>query len=296
MKPKYYSTAKPYYRFELPTLINDLKRVGWEDETLVAEQKVDGVRVSLLNIDGRGYVFVDPEGLKQKDPNVSNRLPDICKELKGLPSNTILDGELLSLNKDRKEVLHRTVTNALLNATTFEASKLSDISMAYVFRILFYKGNDIRSYPLKEELEIRSQLKDTKHIHFARISTRLDKLADGYVCGINDIMRVSHKVLNQNALGLKHLAEGVMIKKLNHEYEYPTNKGWAKAKRFYECDVRVLEKYLVKDAPGVYNFLLGIDITKGYALKMLETDFHKYVGVLVDGKFYRGRDALRWLE
>lgn len=268
VEKKYYSTAKPYYRFDFNLLDSDLKQSGFDKEPLLIDNKCDGLRITLGNIDGKGFVMVDPAELKRKNPDVSDRLPDIVKELELYPNNTIFDAELLCVNQDWSEVLHRTTTNSLLNATTFAPDKLSQISLAYVFRILFLDDKDIRSYPLKEEIELRSKLNSQKHIHIEQVSTDLNKRADGYVInGSNksDIDKAINNILNdRNILYLKKLAEGVMIKLLNHPYETPQNKGWAKVKKYHELDVRVLGRQKVKGSKDTFNYFIGLDITKDY--------------------------------
>jgi len=268
MKAEYFSTAKPYFRFEFSMLDSDLKESGFDKEKLLIDSKCDGLRITLGNVDGKGYVMVDPTELKRKDPDVSDRLPIIIKELESYPNNTIFDAELISVNQDWSETLHRTTTNSLLNATTFPPEKLSQISLAYIFRILFLEGKDLRSFPLKEEIELRNKLKSQKHIHIEQVSTDVTKRADGYIVDGNNKKDIDSAIKNilsdKNTLHIKKLSEGVMIKLLNHPYESPHNKGWAKVKKYHEIDVRVLGRKNVKGSTSTFNYFIGLDISKDY--------------------------------
>jgi len=286
IKPDYYSLAKPYYRFDFNLLENDITKSKFNTHKLLIDIKADGLRMTIgKDSDGVPFAYVDPAELKRKSPNVSNRLPAIMDELKTYPDGTVFDAELISVNEDWTEVLHRTTTNSLLNATNYPPDKLSQISLAYVFRILFLDGDDIRSYPLKEEIELRNKLKSQKHIHIETVTTDLDKASDGYVVNGSNMSQINKAVdnilNNRNSMNLKKMSEGVMIKLLDHRYEYPYNKGWAKVKKYYEVDVRVLGKDKVKGTKDVWNYHIGIDINKDYYDHI--PDKNK---LAIDGKYY----------
>jgi hypothetical protein len=296
-KKKYYSTSKPYYRFFLEEIHEELKGSGWDDEDLLIDVKADGLRLTSGVIDGEGFFYVDPEDLKEKSPDVTNRLPHLKKEIeKVLPDNTIVDSEFIAMTKDRDEILHRTVSNSLLNSN-IKGKELEEFATIYVFDVLYWKGQDIRQQPLKERLEILQQLDGTDNILIERISTSTDKKADAYRVKGNEKSKINSAVekITQDKIGRpKHIAEGVMFKKMGHQYERPQNHGWGKAKTLYELDVRVLNKDQVKGSPGVYNYTLGIDIDKEYFNKLVSMstkNWYHEVGVISEGKFYRGKDA-----
>jgi hypothetical protein len=269
-KEKYYSTAKPYYRFEMNTLEDEIKSAGWTDKKLLIDIKADGLRLTAGKVNGKVYIKVDPESLKEKSPDVTKRLPQISNELQNsLPDNTILDGEFIAV-KDN-EVLHRTTANSLLNATTFSPKKLTKYAYLFVFDIMFFRGKDLRPQPLKERLEFFQQLKSTEHVWYERISKSLDDKSDAYIIqgsNIEGIQKVIDKILNNKISRPKYIAEGTMIKTLVHQYQTPQNKGWGKLKKFYEVDGRVIEKSPVKDTKGVYYYSLGIDVPKEYYSKL----------------------------
>ena len=291
----YWSKAKPYYRFELPTLEDELKAIGWDEKQLLVDIKADGLRLTLGRSGEEPFAYVDPETLKKKSPDVSKRIPEILKELTEIaPPNTILDGEFIAVNGD--EILHRTVSNAILNAKTISPKQLEKYATIFIFDCLFYDGEDIRTYPLHERLEYLSRIKSSKHIWIERVSKNLDAKADAYIInGLKGLRRAIDKILGNRIGRPKYIAEGVMIKDLAHEYEAPINHGWGKTKKFFEFDGRVLEKHLVKGSKRTYNYWIGTDISKDYydaLISMPTKDWYDKVGVLSGKTFYRGKDSI----
>lgn len=299
IKKKYWTTAKPYYRFYLPEIHKELKSEGWNKKDLLIDVKADGLRLTSGVVDGDGYFYVDPEDLKEKSPDVTDRLPNLKKELENcLPDNTIVDSEFIAMSKNNEEIYHRTTTNSLLNSDV-EGEKLETFATIFVFDVLFWKGKDIRDWPLKERLEVLQQLDFTENILVEDVSASTDEKADAYRVEGNDKSSINKAVdrINDDKIGRpKHLAEGVMVKLMGRSYETEQNKGWGKAKKHYELDVRVLVKDQVKDSPGVYNYTLGLDVPKDYATKIIDSDLNKpwyhNLGVLSDNELYRGKEAL----
>lgn len=297
VQKKYWSTAKPYYRFELPQIIDELKNIGWLDKKLLVDIKADGLRLTLGKSGDEPFAYVDPETLKQKSPDVSKRLPLIMDEIRDtFPPNTIVDGEFIAVSRDGKEILHRTIANSLLNAKTVPPEKLADFAHIFVFDCLFYNGEDIRKYPLHERLEYLQRIKSTKHIWIERTSGSLEKSADGYLVSSGEkLLKAINKIINHKINRPKFIAEGVMIKDMGHVYEFPINHGWGKAKKYYEFDGRVLDIHLVRGAKRTFNYWIGCDIPKDYydvLINMRTKDWYHSVGVLAGKKFYRGKDSI----
>ena len=261
---KFYSTAKPYYRLELPTLREELASIKWLGKKLLIDVKADGLRLSVGRAGTEPFAFVDPELLKKKSPDVSHRLPEIMKELnKAIPPNTVLDAEFIAVKGD--EVMHRTTSNAILNATHFSPEMLAKYAYIYVFDCLFFNGEDIRDQPLHERLEYLHRIKSTKHIWIERLSLDTNKKSDAYiVSSYPDINKAVNKIINNKIGRPKFIAEGVMIKDLDTEYQHPINHGWGKAKKYFEVDAVVWDKKLVKGQDDVWNYFLGINVSKDY--------------------------------
>jgi len=303
LKPQYTSRAKPAYRFYFEELSDNLKKLGWDNEKILVDTKWDGLRMTVGKINGKGFAFVDPEGLKKKSPNISDRIPAIIKEMEDkFPDNTVLDAEFLALHPNKKEMLHRTVANSLLNSKV-SGEELEKYAIIFIFDVLYYEGQDIRDQPLHERLEYLSRLKDTKHIWIERISTSLSKKADGYIVKGSEakkIQKIAEIFRGAKNGRPKYASEGIMIKRLNHPYECPQNKGWAKTKYYHELDLRIIEKKTVKGTKNVYNYYLGYDIPKEYAtayLDMTTKDWYGIVKCFKDGKIIAtGKDCKDYLN
>lgn len=297
LEKKYYSKAKPYYRMFMEELHKELKSVEWSKERLLIDIKADGLRLTSGKVNGEGYFYVDPSDLKEKSPDVTDRLPKLKRDIEDiLPDNTVLDSEFIAVDPESGESLHRTTANSILNSN-LKGKKLEEYAYVLVFDVLYWKGEDVTSRPLKERLELLQQIDSTDNIIIEDTSTNIEDKADAYIVdGSNksNINKAIYKILNDKIGRPKHIAEGVMIKKLDHPYETIQNHGWAKVKELYELDLRVLEKDSVKGSRDVYNYTLGIDIDKEYFNKIVEMDtkdWYYEVGVLDGNDFYRGKEA-----
>jgi len=303
IKPGYYSKSKPYYRGYFQELAEELKSIGWDKTKVLVDCKWDGLRMTIGKVNGKGFAYVDPEDVKKKSPNVSNRIPAIIKEIEeNFPDNTVLDSEFLALHPNGKEMLHRTVANSLLNSK-ISGEELEQFAIIVVFDVIFFKGLDVRDQPLHERLEYLSQLKPTKHIWIERVSKTLSKKADGYICDGSDVKTILKvaEILEESKNGRpKFCAEGIMIKRLDHPYETPQNKGWMKVKFYHELDLRVLGKKLVKGTKDVYNYYLGYDTPRDYAKAYLDVGKKAWYGkvhVYKNGKILAvGKDAKNYLD
>jgi hypothetical protein len=269
LTPQYYSTAKPFYRFEVGLLQKELESAGWMDKQLLIDIKCDGLRLSLGKISGKPFVYVDPESLKEKSPDVSERLPLIIQELESIPDNTVLDGEFIAV--ENGQTLHRTVANSILNSTKFDPKKLENIAHVFIFDVLFFEGQDIRSHPLHERVEYLGRIKPTQHIMVERNSKALEETADGYYVDGNDFNKIQaaiSKIFEDKTGRPTNIAEGVMIKTTDHQYEQPTNHGWGKCKKYYEVDCIVWDVKLVKGQNDVFNYFLGINVNQEHYNKL----------------------------
>jgi len=268
LEPGYYSVSKPYYRYEIESIEDELKSSKWNSEKLLLDIKCDGLRLSIGKADGKPFCYVDPDTLKEKSPDVSDRLPLIIEELDSLPDGTILDAEFIAV-KDN-EVLHRTTANSLLNATNFSPDNLSKVAYVFVFDILYFKGENIQKQPLHERLEYLGQIESTDHILIERYTKDLDIDADAYIIDGSDTKKINtciEKLLDAPRRP-SFIAEGIMVKLLDHHYETPQNKGWGKLKKYYEVDTKIYDKKLIKGQDDVWNYFLGIEVENEHYEKL----------------------------
>ena len=303
VKPNYYSLAKPVYRMYFEQLQDNLKSVKWDKEKLLIDTKWDGLRMTIGKSGGKGWAFVDPENLKHKSPNISNRIPAIISEIESTyPDNTVLDGEFLAMNPNKYEMLHRTDANAILNSN-MSGKELENYAVIFIFDVLFYDGTDLRGMPLHERLEYLSRLKSTKHIWIEKVSTKFPDKADGFFVNGNEtkkIIEIANFVRKAKNGRPKYCAEGIMLKKLDWQYEYPQNHGWAKAKYYEEIDLRVLDKKTVKGAKATWNYYLGYDTPKDFAesyLSITTKDWYGKVHAIKNGRIIAvGKDCKKYLD
>jgi len=222
-KAGYYSKAKPRYRLFGKTFFEDLKGQGFEYPLLV-DVKADGLRISLGKEDGKPFIWVDPEDLKRKSPDCTDRFPAIVRDLEKLPDDTILDGEFIAVKGN--EALHRTVANALMNSKA-APEDLSPWAAIFVFDILKYDGRDLRDLPLSERLKYLGKLPKFDRIVVEQPSEKLDGKHPAYIVHSDEEMEKAIDLIHDSKTGIwDKAAEGVMVKKLDHPYEEPQNHGW----------------------------------------------------------------------
>ena len=300
LKPGWYSDVKPKYRFEIDIIESDLAHLGWDKKTLLVDPKWDGLRLTIGKINGKGFAWVDPEDLKERSPDVTDRVPEIIKEIETYwPDNTICDAELITM--DFPEVLHRTVTNSVLR-TKEPAENFIDYVYAAVFDIMYFKGENVEHEPLRKRMEILKEIPLSAHIIVERVSKRLEPGGFAYICNNpKEVRQAWNLIINDKAVKfrgkyIRKGAEGVMIKLWEEDTRAKQqNPAWSKTKRFSEADLVVLGKHVVKGTKDVYNYYLGIDITPEYAAKLLDDKKLKKWVVALDekGKLITGVTNIR---
>jgi len=303
LKPGWYSERKPYYRFMWSTVYDEMKKIGWDNKRVLIDTKADGLRMSVGKINGKGFAYVDPDDVKDKSPNVSNRIPGIINELeKILPDNTILDGEFLSIHPDGKQMLHRTITNSLLNSNV-SGEELENYAIIWCFDVVYWKGLNVEKLPLKERLEFLQQIKPSKHIWIDKFSTSLNSSADSYIVdGGNkkEVEKARENIVNNKSKRPKFFtSEGIMIKTLDGTRTESQVKSWAKAKLLHEVDFRIVDKKNVKGSDDTFNYKLAIDINHDYAKSLLSfttKDWYGSVGTLKNNKLITGKECREYLD
>jgi bifunctional non-homologous end joining protein LigD len=158
------------------------------------EIKLDGFRLEAVKKKGETTLF-------SRRGNILNRkFPYIATALKGLPDDTILDGEVVALDEEG-----RSDFNLLQNFRSAE-SKIH----YYVFDVLALKGKNVSALPLAERRKILAKtLKPNEHI-----STSPAEAGS------------SNKILT---FVKQHGLEGVVAKRLDSLYEPGKRSGaWCK--------------------------------------------------------------------
>ncbi|MBA7608781.1 DNA ligase [subsurface metagenome] len=281
---------KPAYRiFDFEDLKNTPKFQG---EKVIVEAKFDGMRCRVEKKGKDIIIMSDPEDIKGS-PIKTKRLPWQVEELEKMKEDFVGDSEIIMVDKEKNEGLHRTATNALLNGK-FDPTEASKKAHIYIFDIVEHEGKNIRDWPLKERKELLSKFKDSEHVHFVRSSTSLQKEALSYIVDLVDLKnaeKARDKILGYAHKGgpyPKHIAEGVMIKLLNTHYEVPQDHGACKWKEKYEIDCLVVgEKEIIREGKktGNWNYELAVGpIDKEWAEAISKKD--KTAVTEFKGKFY----------
>lgn len=254
---------KPAYRI---FTFEDLKNTPhFQKGKAIVEAKFDGMRTKIVKKGKDVIIMSDPEDIKGS-PIKTERLPWQVEELKKMKEDFVGDSEIIMIDKEKNECLHRVVTNALLNGK-FDPTEASKKAHIYIFDIVEYDGKNIKDWPLKERKELLSKFKDSEHVHFVRSSTNLQKEALSYIVDLEDLKqveKVKDKMMGYAHRGgpyPKHIAEGVMIKLLNTPYEMPQDHGACKWKEKYEIDCLVVgEKEIIREGKktGNWNYELAV--------------------------------------
>ncbi|MBA7543437.1 DNA ligase [subsurface metagenome] len=254
---------KPAYRI---FTFEDLKNAPhFEKGKAIVEAKFDGMRCRVEKKGNDIIIMSDPEDIKGS-PIKTERLPWQVEELKKMKGDFVGDVEVVMMDKEKNECLHRTTVNALINGK-FDPTEASKKAHIYIFDIVEYEGKDIKDWPLKERKELLSKFKDSEHIHFVKSSTNLEKDALSYIVDLENLKQVEKakdKIMGYAHKGgpyPKHIAEGVMIKLLNTHYEVPQDHGACKWKEKYEIDCLVVgEKEIIREGKktGNWNYELAV--------------------------------------
>jgi len=254
---------KPAYRI---FTFEDLKNTPhFQEGKAIVEAKFDGMRTKIIKKGKDVIIMSDPEDIKGS-PIKTKRLPWQVEELKKMKEDFEGDAEVIMIDKEKNECLHRTATNALLNGK-FDPTEASKKAHIYIFDIVEHEGKNIRDWPLKERKELLNKFKDSEHVHFVRSSTNLQKEALSYIVDLGDLKKAEKakdKIIGYAHKGgpyPKHIAEGVMIKLLNTHYEAPQDHGACKWKERYEIDCLVVgEREIIREGKktGNWNYELAV--------------------------------------
>lgn len=130
------------------------------------ELKLDGYRMEVVRSHSATTLY-------SRRQNVLNeKFPYIASALESLPSDTVIDGELVALGADGKPNF-----NLLQN---FRSAQNSIIY--YAFDILMHKGRDVTMFPLSERREmLGSVIEPAEHVALSEVSNQTAQEMLGFV-------------------------------------------------------------------------------------------------------------------
>jgi len=214
--------APGFYKPMLATKADAIfNKPGW-----IYELKWDGYRALSSIQQGKVHLY-SRNGISFKE-----KFSHIYENLKGIPHDTVLDGEIVSLNEDGVSVFQ-----ALQNYPRIREGELR----YYVFDMLYLNGHDITSLSL---LERKSLIPDV-----------IEGIESIYYC---DHVEGMGSVFYQKAIDLG--MEGVIAKKADSTYSPGIrSESWLKIKAFESQEVIICGYTTAKDGgTGFGSLILGV--------------------------------------
>jgi DNA ligase 1 len=203
-------TSKPYPFYLAYQLDQDIKKLG-DINTWHIEWKWDGIRSQVIKRNGEIFIWSRGEDI------ITERFPELHQSAMYLPEGTVIDGEILPWNNGKP--LPFSELQKRIGRKNPTKKILQDIpAVIIVFDILEYKGEDIRSRPLRERYSmLRNIIKlmgDPRMILSSPVETESW-----------DELKEARETSRQK------LVEGVMLKRKDSEYKSGRKKGdWWKWK------------------------------------------------------------------
>jgi len=178
------------------------------NKPLICEFKYDGIRVQLHRFGGNVKMF------SRKLEDVANSFPEIVTAISSIPSEFILDGELLAYRADRP--LHFQELQKRLRRKAVTDRLMAEIPVVYVpYDIMYLNGQSLIDRPLTERKKLLSQIRFREPI--IDLGYRVVSTAPEIACAFKESRDAGH--------------EGLVVKELESQY-YPGKRGrhWTKLK------------------------------------------------------------------
>ena len=178
------------------------------NKPLICEFKYDGIRVQLHRFRGNVKMF------SRKLEDVASSFPEIISAVSSIPSEFILDGELLAYRADRP--LHFQELQKRLRRKAVTDRLMAEIPVVYVpYDIMYLDGQPLIDRPLTERKKLLSQIRFREPI--IDLGYRVVSTAPEIACAFKESRDAGH--------------EGLVVKELESQY-YPGKRGrhWTKLK------------------------------------------------------------------
>ena len=182
------------------------------NKPLICEFKYDGIRIQLHKFGGNVKMF------SRKLEDVASSFPEIISVVSSMPSEFILDGELLAYRADRP--LHFQELQKRLRRKAVTDRLMAEIPVVYVpYDIMYLNGQSLIDRPLTDRKKLLSQIRFREPI--IDLGYRVVSTAPEIACAFKESRDAGH--------------EGLVVKEPESHY-YPGKRGrhWIKLK--YELD------------------------------------------------------------
>lgn len=183
-----------------------------DTEEWQAEWKWDGIRGQIVKRNGELFIWSRGEEL------VTDQFPELHFLKDELPDGTVIDGEILSVKEGNVQAF--SILQQRLNRKTINKSQLKDAPIGFfIYDLLEFAGNDIRTEPLSERRRLLEELiKNTSNKEVAILSPVIEFTTWDELAGIRKGSRENN-------------SEGIMLKKLSSFYHSGRKRGdWWKWK------------------------------------------------------------------
>ena len=178
------------------------------NKPLICEFKYDGIRVQLHKFGGKVKMF------SRKLEDVASSFPEIVSAVALLPSEFILDGEVLAYRDGRP--LHFQELQKRLRRKIVTDRLMGEIPLVYVpYDIMYLDGQPLIDRPLTERKKLLSQIRFKDPL--IDLGYRVVSTAQEITCAFKESRDAGH--------------EGLVVKELESEY-HPGKRGrhWTKLK------------------------------------------------------------------
>jgi DNA ligase 1 len=182
------------------------------NKPLICEFKYDGIRVQIHKFGGKVKMF------SRNLEDVANSFPEILSVISSMPSEFILDGEVLAYRANRP--LHFQELQKRLRRKAVTDHLIAEVPVVYVpYDLMYLNGQSLINRPLTERKKLLSQIGFNEPI--IDLGYRVVSTAQEIACAFKESRDAGH--------------EGLVVKELESQYYLgKRGKHWIKLK--YELD------------------------------------------------------------
>jgi len=206
-----YDNSKPYPFCLAYSLEKEMSELGQPEEWQV-EYKWDGIRGQIVKRNDEIFIWSRGEEL------VTSQFPELVTILQNFKEDFVIDGEILAL-KDNAVLLFNDLQKRL-NRKNVSKKMLEEVPVGfYVYDVLEWNGDDIRTQPLHYRRQLLEQLLSSNSAHDTFVISEIIEFTDW-----NELDAIRNKAREFNS-------EGLMLKQKNSPYHTGRKKGdWWKWK------------------------------------------------------------------
>jgi DNA ligase-1 len=177
-----------------------------------AEWKWDGIRGQIVKRNGELFIWSRGEEL------VTDQFPELHFLKDEIPDGTVIDGEILSVKDGAVQAF--SILQQRLNRKTINKAQLKDAPIGfYIYDLLEFEGNDLRTEPLAERRRLLEELVGTFSDQQVAILSPVVTFNDW-----DELAEIRQGSRENNS-------EGLMLKKLSSFYHSGRKRGdWWKWK------------------------------------------------------------------